>query len=208
MGWPREGEIRNPSSSLSGLTLLETLVAMVVFGLLSWAVFAVFSQGGQAFQKVHDRGQLTRAAQLALGRLTQDLERTTFASISIVPDKALAMLSARDSQGVFVMNELGEPVWQLYRIYYLDSQRNLFLTEAALSPGDPEQATPGPLENWGAAQPVTAYCNGGRLVTTDVERFNPTFGAAPNTVRLILEVARPAPGEQRLRLMTSVTLRN
>ena len=154
------------------MALPELMVSVLLLGLLSLMVFAIFFSGMRAWRVSDTQRDLVEGSRVALAHLGQEIQRSSYASLSLQPD-AVSFLSAVDEQGVFALGPLGEPLWQNFVVYFRDpGNEELHRTEVALT------ATPTPLtiEAWGS-QPLSYYLTGGRLLIPHVRLFAPSVPA-------------------------------
>ena len=105
----------------------------------------------------------------------------------------------------------GKAEWQTYIIYYYSStDQKIYRREEALSAGDPEKDSPGPIEEFGPADPLVDYLNGGRVVLENVTQAEFT-SSAPNLVSFSFGTEKIRYGREdpeTSELSTTVHLRN
>ncbi len=129
----------------SGTTLLEVLIAFGILVLVLVLAFKLFNPSLGYFRAGMDLSEVQRNLILAQKRLLSDIaearrEWVTNQTLSSPP--ALALPSARDSNGVFQYTGQAEPDWQKWIIYYLypddSAEENLLVRKEYSSTFPPE----------------------------------------------------------------------
>jgi hypothetical protein len=152
-----------------GTTLLETLVGAFVLSLLFVCLFFTYRVGASAWKKGETETDLLQNLQVAKSRLTRELERSVYDSVSVDPN-GIAFLSALDVYGDFQMdNASSTPRWQKYVVVYYDAPARILRWQEIPVVGTPQEMNPTPIESFGAANPLTSYFNSGREFMRDVE---------------------------------------
>lgn len=162
------------------MTILEMMVSTAILGLLFTAVFFIYQMGASAWQKGITQSDLQQSAQVAKAQLARELERSTYDSLSVDP-QGISFLSPMDANGRFQVDPVAlKPHWQKYVIFYHDpATRSLMWREESVL-GSPQELTPGPIETWGAAQPLSSYFNSGRALAREIDSC--TFAVTPDKV--------------------------
>lgn len=111
-------------------TILEVLVAGLLFGLLSTALFQAFRYGSVAFQRASSRQDAQSALRTAYLSLRDDLRKSHFHSISVLPRTqrkgdlevrrdALCLAGVKDWSAAASFDAVnGLPKWDRYILYY------------------------------------------------------------------------------------------
>lgn len=199
-----------------GLSLLETMISAVLLGILTSLLFFVYRMGASSLMKGQAQTELLQDVQASSSRLLREIERSTYASLSLDPPPpggpatAISLLSAIDPAGQFAYDPaVGEPTWQKYVVLYYDApSEELRWREVVLAAGSPEARTPGPIEQYQGSALAT-YRNGGRTIARHVTRCELSF--ADGTVTLLLETQRKRYGseqKEQITLRSSGAFRN
>lgn len=174
----------------NGMSMIELLVALGFFGLVSMCALQIMSFGLQLGVDCRRAADQHRHALTGISRLLLDLQETRAELVAgrlDGPDPVLAMPSPRDAQGRFHRTDHGTPDWQGWVVYYLRPEpggetRTLvrrLVTGVPYVPGfDP-----------------TRLANGeGRPIASGVSAFSATPTVGPNgypALRLQISVADP-----------------
>ncbi|MGE0489600.1 MAG: hypothetical protein AB7S38_10345 [Vulcanimicrobiota bacterium] len=185
----------------TAFTLAEVLVAAAVASLLLSAIFFIYRTSASAWMKGDTVTQLRNQTMIASGKISRDLERSIYSSLSLSPDgKAIAFLSATDANGRFQYDVGNEsPRWQNYLIYYLDVDSKLKLRRVSVV-GSPQETGPTVIDGFGPNQPVSTYTNGGELVADEIAecQFSSELLANGNhLLRLRLRASQQRYGSER-----------
>ncbi len=191
-----------------GFTLAEMLVASAVSGLLLLTLFFIYRICASAWMKGDTQTRLRQSAMVASEKLSRDLERSVYDSVSISADRrGMSFLSALDANGQFQFNIASqEPIWQSYLIYYLDTPSREFRRRAVSVAGAPQQSVAGPIENFGPSQPVDTYMVGGQAVAHGLDFCELTV--VNKLLRLKLRAQQKRYGSERLEVFELETVTN
>lgn len=112
-----------------GFTLVEIIIYSFLSLLILMTVYAIFSQGREAYSQVTDAYLLGKDAEAGLRMLRSDLQETALSSIRIKDrsdgDSSLSMISARKyGADEFETSPFGGPRWQKY-VHYTVSDSTL-----------------------------------------------------------------------------------
>lgn len=112
---------------IRGITVIEAIVAFLIFSLLSGAIFYIFSTSSRTWFKVREAVELKESAQILMTRLERLLRASSIKSVEIIQypsgssSDALSFLSVYDEGGMATYNDsLSEMNWQEYVIFYLE----------------------------------------------------------------------------------------
>lgn len=124
-----------------GVTLLELMVSVGIFGLLLVALFFIFRTGANAWTKGHTESAMLSTLQVVSARLSRAAERSTRYSLNVDSvAKGVSFLSAVDANGRFQYNPVSRlPLWQEYLIYFYDSTRQTINMRAIPVVGTPQE---------------------------------------------------------------------
>lgn len=109
----------NKKAEHYGHTLMEMLMAILVFNLFLIGAFAVFSYGLKSWKLVETKGDVQNQAEVAMGRMLSDLISTDITTLVTgnSPVKYVAFESAVNSSGnVEKLN--ASILWKGYILYY------------------------------------------------------------------------------------------
>lgn len=187
------------------------LVASAVAGMLLLTLFMIYRICASAWMKGDTQTRLRQSAMVASEKISRDLERSVYDSVSISADRrGVSFLSALDANGRFQFNIASqEPIWQNYLIYYLDSGSRELRRRAVSVVGAPQETVPGPIEGFGPNQTVDTYMVGGQAVVHELDFCE--FTALSKLLRLKLRAQAKRYGSERLEsfeLETFTSLRN
>ncbi len=187
-------------------------MAMAILGLLTTVALAVFWMGAHSLVHSDAQSELLQGAQVSMDQLTRDLERSTYASLSLTPGQGLGCLSAINSTtGIFDFDaSSGRPRWRDYVLYYGDPVNKELRRATVAVTGTPQEQNPTPIEQFGALTPLTSYFVGGKLITQNLSIFSIVVDAQ-QVVQLEITLQRPHTGSTvpaRYQLQTQVHLRN
>lgn len=149
-----------------GVTLLETIIACAVMGVLITAVFMIYQMGVRAWTKTNTRSYLLQSLQTGTRRVTREAGLTIYDSVSITPDRrAISFLTSGNGMA-FEVDDQGRPKWDRYVIFYHDTATDtLRFTEQPYAPVDPTVAER--IEVY-TGNPLATYANGGKAVADRV----------------------------------------
>jgi type II secretory pathway pseudopilin PulG len=145
--------------AVSGITLSEVLVAMVVVGILMGITLGVFVASQHYYQAGSNRIDVQSSAELAFARLIPEIQETDLNGIEYNADAVnpsssdIMFLSAWNSNGQFVVyngetatsncgptpntGDVGKPCWQKWVCYYLIPQSGTSEYELIRKEGNP-----------------------------------------------------------------------
>jgi hypothetical protein len=154
-------------------------VASLLFGVL---VF-VYRTAVSAWSKGDKQTELRQNILVCTEKITRDLERSTYASVSASSDlRGLAFLSAQDVDSDFQFDAASQqPRWQKFLIYYLDTTDKTLRRREVSVVGTPLELSPDIIDTH-AGQPVDDYLNGGQPVGQGIDTVE--FTIEPSTVRV------------------------
>lgn len=204
-----------------GFTLAEALVGAVVAGMLFGAIFWVYRNAASAFMKGDTLTHLRHATLTGSQKLSRDLERSVYDSLSVSPDaRAISFLTALDPNGEFQFDAITQQArWQAYLIYYYEAaggaapERSLKRRRVSVV-GTPQETAPTPIESFGAAQPLSSYLSGGDPVALELDFCEFLVELSPSgepLIRARLRAEKKRYGSERLEsfeLETVTHLRN
>ena len=144
-------------SGSSGMTLVEVLVAMIVVGIVMSITLGVFVASRRYYQAGSSRVDAQSSAELALNRLTREIQESAPSGISTVTPGAVVLISARVSNtnqfaiyngipsgnntppycGSSLTADAGKPCWQKWVCYYLAPQPGSSYQELIRVEGNP-----------------------------------------------------------------------
>lgn len=124
-----------------GLTVVEVMVSSALVFILFYYIFKMLAPGMRVWMKSDIKVNLQQNTLVAMTRLTNELKESNKYSVSLreyhgINDIStlICFASARDSRGDFKFREEefagsmlpnGEPEWQKFIIYYLDTKSRL-----------------------------------------------------------------------------------
>lgn len=192
-----------------GVTLLELALSMGVLALLLALLFLVWHIGSRAWQGSDLRADLRNDLGIVVDNLARDVERSVYDSLSIDAE-ALSFLSAVDYDGVYVLNDLGQPVWQRFVLLYRNGEDNTLRRIDLPLPVPREDAVPiEACDMGGGLLPLSAYLWEGRVLARNVVRFTPSSPVERNvSVRIGLEKEQRDRAPATLEVVTGATFRN
>jgi Prokaryotic N-terminal methylation motif len=197
-----------------GITLVELIVASFVLGLLGLLTVALFRTGASGWKKLEAQSTMLADYEVLNTKISREAQRSVYGSASTdvgANGPTLAFLSALDDDGVFVLSDTYEPVWQKYLVFYHDqAKRSVYFAEVPLIKDSPEIKVPGPLQNYDGGSPdLDKYRTDGRLLMTDVDRC--TFTLAGTMLTVEIEGSRKRYGDSKpetLEMINSTAFRN
>ena len=178
------------------MTLIDLMVAMGLFMLLTTALFAIFFLGGRAWRKTDDRYELLRNTQVVAAQIAREAERSSAFSVSIVPGRAVSFLSPVNDAGNCVTDNFGLIRWERYVIFYLDAAtQQVRMLHVPLLPASLERATPQPIERFFSLtgmHPLADYLVGGRILGRRITLFEPEMPPATKRLNVRLRTLQPS----------------
>ncbi len=195
-----------------GVTLAELMVAMFVLSLASVTLFLIYKMGASAWMKGNVKTELLQSCQVLAGRVSREVERSIYDSVSLGPGgNGAALLSAQDANGVFQYDPFTErPLWQKYVVFYYDSTaKTVSLREVVGVAGTAQETAPAPIETFSGGA-ITDYYNGGRVLSREVQScvfsITPAQQLALNITTEKSRYGSPVP--EKVSLRSVATFRN
>lgn len=158
--------LKRTSVYRNGFTVAEVLVASGIFLLMLGVLVAVFYQSTAVMMKGTSQSSLQRDAQGFARKLGNAVLFGAAASLSIAADQSgLSLLTSDDADGRFRYDPvLSQALWSNYQVFYLDSAEGVIRNRQVSVVGHPEEAVPGPIENFDEAQPIETYFSAGKPI--------------------------------------------
>ena len=145
------------------------IAASMFLGLLGLLLFTNH-QSTSAMLKGTTQSDFLQSTQVLAKLLTRSVQFASPASLSVAADgSGMAFLSAENDQGEFQFDlALSQAIWQKYQIFYFETSEGEIRESEQAVLGFPEEASPGPIDNWDSAQPIETYFTGGKPVLRNV----------------------------------------
>ncbi len=192
-----------PTSDPSAFTLAEVTVASFVAVLLMMAAFFIYRTSVSVWMKGDSSTEVRNAAVVALQKVSRDLERSIYDSVSVSADqRGVVFLTALDDNGRFQYDPVNQwSLWQAYHVYYFDPPTRSLRLRRVPVVGTPQETVPTRIESFGPSQPVDTYLNSGQLVAPNLDAgqfgLEASFSGAP-LVRMIFRSDKKRYGSERL----------
>lgn len=124
-----------PARCRKGLTLLEVLISMVLFGIILSATYAALTLAMRYSMRMRDQSDLQKETLVAVNRIERSLAGAAVDSVEIDVDQdAICFVSAQSSAGFYTHDPAtGEPLFQRYVCFYAEGRR-LLVKERVLTP--------------------------------------------------------------------------
>lgn len=188
-----------PLTARRGLTLVETLIALVLGGMLLTLLYSVLSQVLVIYGRSQARADLQNESLVALTRLVAELRVTTLASITVAPSPAAIAYGVADTRGTFTGSA---ELFPLFGVCWLDDATHELKYKRWPAAGDPVVLTPSPFDTGRRLKAaeltrIESRPNGTeRVLARDVRSFSitpPLFPALQpvDSFSFELNVARP-----------------
>ena len=111
-----------------GLTILEVILAVSIFSMLSTLVFYIFAISSSSWLKTRETVEVKESAQVVLTRIEKELRASAYQSIAIIEypsgsgNNAISFLSGLDeTTGRTIYDEdTGKMEWKKFVIFYLE----------------------------------------------------------------------------------------
>ena len=147
-----------------GFTIVEVLVASSVFLLILGVLVSTFYMSTNTMMKGTSQAGMLRDAQAFGRKLSNAIQYGSVASLTIAADESgMSLLTSDNVNGKFRYDPaLSTALWSDYQVFYYDSTAQEVRNPEISVIGSPEEATPGPIENFGSAQPLNTYFTGGK----------------------------------------------
>lgn len=165
------------------MTLLEILVALSLFAVLTVVTFTLFTMGARAWMKAQAKAEIQLESKTLNARLIRSIESSTLESVSLSSDNtAMALLSARDTSGSFLYEPTTlAPRWQKFLVYYyLPTEKEIRLREVPVA-GTPLETIPNIIDTLGGN--VDTYRSDGRVVGRGFDSC--TFSLSPDGLVIV-----------------------
>jgi len=112
---------------ITGVTVIEVLVASFLFSLLAGVMFYIFTVSSRTWVTVREGVELKESAQVLMTRIERLLRASSVESVEIVKypltgdNEAISFLSVYDDDGMASYNDgLAQMNWQEYIIFYIE----------------------------------------------------------------------------------------
>ncbi|HEY4003273.1 MAG TPA: type II secretion system protein [Candidatus Xenobia bacterium] len=180
-----------------GFTVIEMLVVCVLISVILGTAWCLLFLGRRSWNQVATRASLAVNAEVALERMRRDLQDSSSDGVTCTPN-AVGFPCARDPlSGIFQTNSQGQPIWQSYRVYYVDTHAVLRERQAPL-PGTRALSAPD----------LLAMCDGtGHGVAYDIAGMTATLAESQMTLSVACQAVTDARTE-RLAAASVFSLRN
>lgn len=169
--------------SRRGFTLVEMIISSGLLMLLLTLVLAVYLTSHRVWAKGSNSQEVLGDAGVVAGYLDAELQRSTYDSVSISPDKqALVFLTAKDENGHTSATVDGRPIWNRWMLYYVNGSSLLRSSKLWTAPAS-DRTNPLKLENL-ESKPLSEYLDGrGRALTRRLESVS---FSSPTDSRLVV----------------------
>ena len=170
---------------------------------------AGFYHSTAVMMKGTSQSGMLRDAQVFGRKLGNAIQYGNLNSLSVANDgSGISLLSSDDPNGRFRFDPaLSVALWSNYQVFYLDSADGTIKNREVSVIGYPEEAVPGPIENFGSAQALENYFIGGKPVLQNVQTA--VFQSPlPGLVRVDIELARDDTRTDGLETFTFSLARN
>ena len=196
------------------MTLLEIMVASSILLLMMGVLFSVYRMGASAMMKGTVHTELVQETNVACHRLTREVERSIYLSLSSTSAPAapgVSFLSAVNGSDLFAYdNATTMPRWQNFLIFYYDPVALELRLRKVPTVGTPTEGAPRTIELFGAALPLATYLTGGTVVSRSISAC--AFNVTPEQ-QLIMEITAQkkrygSPTPESYKQRTLVNFRN
>lgn len=187
---------------------MEMIISSGLLMLLLTLVLAVYLASHRVWAKGSNAQEVLGDAGVVAGYLDEELQRSTYDSVSIAPDKqALVFLTAKDENGHADATEDGRPIWNRWMLYYVNGGSLLRSSKLWNAPAS-DRANPLKLEDL-ESKPISEYFDGrGRALTRRLESLS---FSSPTDSRLViydLVVRADHDDKRKLHLQGAIRPRN
>lgn len=109
-----------PASRRKGLTLLEVMISMVLFGIILSATYAALTLAMRYSTRTRDQADLQKETLIVINKIERSLAGAAADSVQVnATEDALCFVSAESSAGMYTHDPTtGEPLFQRYVCYY------------------------------------------------------------------------------------------
>lgn len=185
----------------SGLSLVELLIAIALFGLISTYIAALVRYGFTYLQRAQDRAELQRVSLFLLSSLSSELSESSpdcirYATPAETPGLVFASPRGTDDQVDYLNSRL---LWKKWIAVWWDQEnRQVVRAESALSSPTVFKPDPSPAGFDRSVGSFSSVITGRRVLTRNVSNFQVE---GDREVRISLEV-EVNQGQRRSRLTT------
>ncbi|MCA9792598.1 MAG: type II secretion system protein [Candidatus Eremiobacteraeota bacterium] len=194
-----------------GMTLAEVMIAMVLLGLLTGALFYIFRLGSNVWAKGDTESELLGSISVVEAKLSREAERSVYESVSVeAAGQGVAFLSPMDANGVFRYDPITSmPRWQKYIVIYHDPAQKALLWREVPVVGSPTENTAGPIELFSGST-LASFFSGGKVLARELTGCR--FWVGPDRQLLVwLEAEKERYGSstpEHVEWRTAVSFRN
>lgn len=191
-----------------GFGLVELMISSSLLMLLMALVFMLYFNSHRAWKKSSEHQQVMGEMQVALAFFAEDLQATSFDSVSLTPDKkAIGLLTMKDGNGDRHYGVDGRPIWDHWVLYYAEGQSLLRLDVPWPVPQSNRQ-TPVNITAF-SSQPLSSFLTGdGRILSRNLQNFEVEVPPGSRLVHYKLTVEKQGKTNQTLTLEGTVQPRN
>ncbi|MEW6282798.1 MAG: prepilin-type N-terminal cleavage/methylation domain-containing protein [Candidatus Eremiobacterota bacterium] len=185
-----------------GVTLMEMLISVGLLGILLGAVLFLYLVGGRAIAQGDVRSDLMRDLQVTSMKLTQEIETSCYAGLSVGAGGVAVLSAVPAGGGSPGLGPDGSVIWAKYVVFWHDAGTAVVKRqEYPITPTTSGQ----PIEMW-EGKTLADYQTGGTVIGRNITGL--TFEVPPGSTRLkaILTGQRLLKGKPH-RLDMSFTLR-
>lgn len=132
-----------PALRRKGLTLLEVLISMVLFGIIMSATYAALVLAMRYSNRTHDTATIQRETLAAVNKIERALASGAYESVEInLAQDALCFVSAESPDGLYSHDpNTGAPFYYKHVCFYRQQER-LYQKIRPVDPTDPTQSVP------------------------------------------------------------------
>lgn len=192
----------------SGFSLVELTISTGLLLLLMTLIFALYFNSHRAWKKNSDHQEIMGDMQVAMAFFTDDLQSSSFDSVSVTADNAaIGLLTMKDNNGKRHYGPDGRPIWNHWVLYYADNQR--LLRQDVPFPADEATRQTPVTVNAFSGQPLSAFLTSdGRALTRNLQSFSVEIPPSSRLVTYSVTIERPGRTNQTLTLEGSIRPRN
>ncbi len=153
---------------LSGHTILELVIATLVFSLFLFGAFTMFSFCLKNYRLIDTRSQAQNQAEIALSRIVSDLLSSDISSMVIgtSAEEYMVFETAIDPNTHEFKRDMKDPLWQGYVLYYTYPRDPNSIEKKLLRKYVPHTQTTTAKEMTSIALYLTGSCNSGEELRT------------------------------------------
>ncbi len=132
-----------PAPRRKGLTLLEVLISMVLFGIIMSATYAALVLAMRYSNRTHDTATIQRETLTAVNKIERALATASYESVEInLTQDALCFVSAESPDGIYTHDpSTGQPFYYKHVCFYR-RQSGLYQKIRPVNPANPSQSIP------------------------------------------------------------------